>query len=167
MSDSPSFLPTRPSLEQLRKQAKELCRDARAKNPAAIARLRAHVAQPTRQAWLESTTLADAQFVLAREYGFESWPRLKRHVEAVERPPSSIQVRALSGNLRHFEGGYKVEPQANGGRIVLRWVGSIIPDMPLFMTPQVYIKVPLETAYQSAWEAVPAFWRDVLDGTSA
>jgi len=86
MSDSPSFLPTRPSLEQLRKQAKELCRDARAKNPAAIARLRAHVAQPTRQAWLESTTLADAQFVLAREYGFESWPRLKRHVEAVERP---------------------------------------------------------------------------------
>ncbi|MGH7717734.1 MAG: hypothetical protein ACREON_02665 [Gemmatimonadaceae bacterium] len=29
---------------------------------------------------------ADAQFALAREYGFESWARLKRHVEAVQRP---------------------------------------------------------------------------------
>src|SRR5438046_1129591 len=85
MPTSP-FLPARPSLEQLRKQAKELLRDARSKNPGAIARLRAHVAKPTREAWLESTTLADAQFVLAREYGFDSWAKLKRHVESVERP---------------------------------------------------------------------------------
>jgi hypothetical protein len=41
-------------------------------------------------------------------------------------------------------------------------VGSALPDMPLFLTPDVYIKVPLEATYQSAWEAVPAFWRNVL-----
>ena len=52
-------------------------------------------------------------------------------LEAVERPPSSIQVRAIAGNLRHFEGGYKVEPQPNGGKIVLRWAGTIIPDVSL------------------------------------
>jgi hypothetical protein len=34
--------------------------------------------------------------------------------------------------------------------------------MPLFLTPHVYIPVPLEATCQSAWEAVPSFWRDVL-----
>jgi len=52
-------------------------------------------------------------------------------LESVERPPSSIQVRALSGSLRHFEGGYHVEPQHGVGKIVLRWVGSIIPEVSL------------------------------------
>jgi tetratricopeptide (TPR) repeat protein len=37
-------------------------------------------------------------------------------------------------------------------------------DMPLFLTPGVYVPVPLEKTYQSAWEAVPSFWRDVLTG---
>jgi hypothetical protein len=41
-------------------------------------------------------------------------------------------------------------------------VGLRLPDMPLFLTPDVYIPVPLEATYQSAWEAVPSFWRDVL-----
>jgi hypothetical protein len=41
-------------------------------------------------------------------------------------------------------------------------VGLRLPDMPLFLAPDVYILVPLEATYQSAWEAVPAFWRDVL-----
>ena len=30
-----------------------------------------------------TVTLTDAKFVLAREYGFESWPRLKHHVESL------------------------------------------------------------------------------------
>src|SRR5262249_29256048 len=41
-------------------------------------------------------------------------------------------------------------------------VGAALPEMPLFLTPDVYIPVPLDATYQSAWEAVPAFWRDVL-----
>lgn len=52
-------------------------------------------------------------------------------LEALERPPSSIRVRALSGNLRHFEGGYKVEADAAGAGMVLRWEGTIIPDVSL------------------------------------
>jgi len=52
-------------------------------------------------------------------------------LEAVERPPSSIQVRAIAGNLRYFEGGYKVEPDPAGTGMVLRWEGSIIPDVSL------------------------------------
>jgi hypothetical protein len=41
-------------------------------------------------------------------------------------------------------------------------VGATLPDMPLFLAPDIYIPVPLETTYLAAWDAVPAFWRDVL-----
>jgi hypothetical protein len=41
-------------------------------------------------------------------------------------------------------------------------VGAPLPEMPLFLTPDYYVRVPLEATYQSAWEAVPSFWRDVL-----
>ena len=34
-------------------------------------------------------------------------------------------------------------------------VGSPLPEMPLFLTTDIYVPLPLETTYQSAWEAVP------------
>jgi hypothetical protein len=43
-------------------------------------------------------------------------------------------------------------------------VGSILPDMPLFLTPDYYINAPLEQTYVSAYRGVPAFWRDVIEG---
>lgn len=52
-------------------------------------------------------------------------------LEAVEKPPSSIHVRAVSGNLRHFEGGYSVESDPARPGKVLRWEGTIIPDVSL------------------------------------
>jgi hypothetical protein len=41
-------------------------------------------------------------------------------------------------------------------------VGDALPEMPLFLTPEVYVPVPLEATYQSAWEVLPAYWRGVL-----
>ena len=41
-------------------------------------------------------------------------------------------------------------------------VGDVLPEMPLFLTPDVYVLVPLAATYQSAWEGMPAYWRDVL-----
>jgi hypothetical protein len=41
-------------------------------------------------------------------------------------------------------------------------VGDPLPEMPLFLTPDVYVDVPLETTYQSAWDTMPGYWRDVL-----
>jgi hypothetical protein len=43
-------------------------------------------------------------------------------------------------------------------------VGDSLPDMPLFLDAGRYIPVPLNATYDTAWEAVPAFWRDVLAG---
>jgi Protein of unknown function (DUF4058) len=41
-------------------------------------------------------------------------------------------------------------------------VGATLPEMPLFLTPEVYVPLPLEATYQSAWEAVPSYWRNVI-----
>jgi len=42
-------------------------------------------------------------------------------------------------------------------------VGSTLADMPLFLTPEVYVPLPLEVTYTAAFEAMPAYWRDVLE----
>jgi hypothetical protein len=43
-------------------------------------------------------------------------------------------------------------------------VGTVLPDMPLFLRPDRYVNVPLESAYQAAYRGLPAFWRAVLEG---
>jgi hypothetical protein len=68
-------LPDRPSLEQLRRQAKELRDAARAGDPTALARVAAHVPNDAAH---PVVTLSAAQLVVAREHGFASWPRLRR-----------------------------------------------------------------------------------------
>lgn len=42
-------------------------------------------------------------------------------------------------------------------------VGDCLPDMPLFLTPDVYILTPLEATYRAAWEVFPSFWRAVVE----
>lgn len=64
-------LPPRPSLENLKKQAKTLLRAWRAGDPAALARVRA--AHPRDEV---RPLLTDCQLVLAREAGFDTWPQL-------------------------------------------------------------------------------------------
>jgi hypothetical protein len=83
MSESSSRLPLRPSLEQLRKQAKDLLKALRAGDSAATQRVGARLPNLTSAA---VAGLADVQFVLAREYGFANWSDLVRHVEATRQP---------------------------------------------------------------------------------
>jgi hypothetical protein len=73
-----SRLPNRPSLVQLRKQAKELLQRLRNGDPSAFNRLRQYKPNAS------DPILTDAQFVLAREHGFESWPRLVQHIQAAQ-----------------------------------------------------------------------------------
>src|SRR5215470_17243465 len=64
-------LPENPSLEYLKKQAKELLRSMR------------------------QGKLADAQHTLAREYGFANWAKLKSHVEALRLTPAEALKAAV------------------------------------------------------------------------
>jgi ankyrin repeat protein len=77
--DSWRKLPDRPSLEQLKKQAKDLLRDFEAGNADAINEVRRAEKSPDPS----SFTLADAQRVLARAYGFVSWTALKQKIDGV------------------------------------------------------------------------------------
>jgi hypothetical protein len=43
--------------------------------------------------------------------------------------------------------------------------GDSLIDMPLFIDADFYVNIPLEATYQAAYRGVPAFWRDVLEGT--
>jgi hypothetical protein len=38
--------------------------------------------------------------------------------------------------------------------------------MPLFLTGENYVRVPLEAAYMAAWEDVPMQYQEVLVGSS-
>ena len=71
-------LPSKPSLEYLRKQAKELLRERQQDSAPA------------------SYKLADAQHELARDYGFASWPKLKEHVESLTLVLSPAQMLAAA-----------------------------------------------------------------------
>ena len=77
-------LPPRPSLEFEHKEAKALLRRLRAGDSEALARARAR--HPAMDASApERIRLADAQLVIAREYGFTSWPRLVQYFGEVAR----------------------------------------------------------------------------------
>ena len=66
-------LPARPSLDHLRRQARDLLRAARAGDTTAAGRIRAVA---------DALTLASAQLAVAREYGFASRTRLRDEVTA-------------------------------------------------------------------------------------
>src|SRR2546430_17718362 len=72
-------LPERANLEQLKKQAKSLLDEARSQEPNAIQRFEAVLIG--RSLKPDAIALHDAQFVIAREYGFKSWTALKQEVE--------------------------------------------------------------------------------------
>src|SRR6266700_550745 len=68
-----------PDIDQLKRQARELLEAYRAQSADAVIEVAAH----HRTATPETFALHDAQFVLARSYGFESWPKLKAAVDGV------------------------------------------------------------------------------------
>jgi len=43
-------------------------------------------------------------------------------------------------------------------------VGAPLPEMPLFLSLDRYVNVPLEATYHEAYRGMPGFWRDVIEG---
>ena len=84
-------LPAKPNLEHLKKQAKELLHDLQLRKPAAVERFQ----YLTLKATLADAKLADAQYVLARDYGFASWPKLKEYVDQLTLTPAERLAAAV------------------------------------------------------------------------
>ena len=77
-------LPERPDPQQLKKRAKDLQRAVRSHSPAALALVARHAPESAQDP--SGFTLDTAQLVIARLYGFPSWPRLREHLAA--HPPT-------------------------------------------------------------------------------
>ena len=93
-------LPERPSVEQLKKQAKLLQRTVRAGHPKAVALVAEHLPNVVVG---EGFSLDAAQFVMARSYGFASWPKLREHVATLVPPPEPAEPVSLTLTVdNHF-----------------------------------------------------------------
>ena len=112
-------LPARPSLEQFRKQAKDLVKHHT--TPEAVQRIsKVHPRLKNRSEPAISAdkfTLSDAQFVIAREHAFESWPKFVKHIEEVVRlgsPVSKFELAAdaiISGDLTTLKDLLRENPE--------------------------------------------------------
>jgi ankyrin repeat protein len=107
-------LPPRPNLDQLKRQAHELHRAHADREASAAARIATHHPEMntlSATAVLERPfALADAQLVVAREYGFRNWAQLKERVElagridSIERHPRFDEALAAldSGDVERL-----------------------------------------------------------------
>jgi ankyrin repeat protein len=89
----PKPLPARPSLEQYKKQAKDLLKAYRSADVETIRRVKK--SHPRFEKLAEHSHvlplgfdiskfgLADAQLIIAREHGFESWPKFAQRIEVI------------------------------------------------------------------------------------
>lgn len=95
-------LPPHPDLRHLRDQARALQRGHRAGDPAVLQRIREFHPEfrslTDEQSVARSFRLADAQLAIAREYKFESWPKLKVAVQSSTVPDESLPFTERIGD---------------------------------------------------------------------
>jgi ankyrin repeat protein len=119
----PKPLPARPSLEQYKKQAKELLKAYRSADVETIRRVkRNHPRFENLSAPGFDVTkfaLTDAQLVIAREHGFESWPKFTKRIEVINSEASArvnpvaafIEAAVWHGTLEAAEAILAVHPE--------------------------------------------------------
>ncbi len=82
-------LPLRPSLERYRKLAKEMVKGWKSGDDKALSKWLSKtpsgVEDFARKQLTESGSLTRSQFVIARSYGFQSWPKFSKHLEELGR----------------------------------------------------------------------------------
>src|SRR5579864_5936636 len=78
-------LPSKPNLKHLKYQAKDLLKGHAAQNPGVAQRIRefhpSFVNATDDEIFAAHLSVSDVQLTIARESGFPSWARLKRHIE--------------------------------------------------------------------------------------
>src|SRR6516165_8352602 len=109
-------LPPKPSFRQLRNQAKDLLQALQAGEPDAIRRIAASHPRISGSSQAEivaaEIVLADAQFVIARELGFGSWPRLKQHFDSLSRSTTNLHRIVIEGNFQAMQAAVARDPES-------------------------------------------------------
>ncbi len=130
-------LPPRPNLERYRKLAKELVRDCKSGRTSAWVERWLGSANPEVEAFArrrlaEKCTLAGAQFVIARSYGFESWLKFSKHVGSLasnrfEKAADAIaagDIATLERLLREDPGLVRATSSREHGATLLHYVSA-------------------------------------------
>ena len=124
-------LPGRPDREHLRNQARQLQRACRSGQVSAIRLLRAHLPRLAGRprdggGWHTGVTVQEAQFTLARDYGFESWPKMMAFVDE-----QAAQFRFAESvkkiiELANAEATRRGSPEVGPGHLLLALAGEEI-----------------------------------------
>jgi len=98
-------LPARPDLRQLKRQAKQLLEAFLSGDPNAVAEVNRfyHDADPA------TFALHDAQLVLARSYGYDSWPKLKAYIDGVT--VRRLVAAARANNVEEVRAILRIRPE--------------------------------------------------------
>ena len=114
MSTPTRRLPASPNLEHLRKQARDLQQAHQAGQAEAFKRIRAHlpklVAASDADIAAAAFSRTSAQLVVAREYGFASWPLLVQAVHAQKSSPESMKSAIEQGDAAAITGMLRQNP---------------------------------------------------------
>ncbi len=98
-------LPSNPSLEHLKSQAKQLLKAHKENAPDALQRIRAFFPKfsDATESEIQNAAfgLQDAQLVIAREYGFASWTPLKEEVRHQEQGTEGVPAKDLLFQILH------------------------------------------------------------------
>jgi ankyrin repeat protein len=100
----------------LRNRAKDLLQSLRAGEPDAICRIRESHPRYSGSSQAEipaaEVALTDAQFVIARELGFDSWPKLKKHVESLSQRATSMHQLVAGNNVQAMQQVFAQDPES-------------------------------------------------------
>ena len=129
-------LPARPNLDQYRKQAKELLKRIRSGDADARDRLNRSHPRVNSLERIESAavTLADAQLVIAREHGIDSWKKFTERIDTIlgERSPRAVWSRVehamLNGDAVALESLIREHGPMLKQTPNLSWVGDLRGD---------------------------------------
>jgi ankyrin repeat protein len=113
MSVTKKQLPPNPNLEQLKKQAKNILKGHQAAQPEILKQIQQHHPRwrKASEAEIQSArfALSDAQLLIAQEYGFQNWAKLKAHIASREADGSSqtgvkaLRAAASRGDLTELD----------------------------------------------------------------
>lgn len=122
-------LPSAPSLEYERKEAKALLKQIHAGDPDALRRLESVHPVALRGRRPGELKLADAQHLIAREYGFTSWPRLVEYFAELERHRNSPRYHSPEHPTEWFERSVQsiVRRHSQGDTTVANELSHFVP----------------------------------------
>ena len=163
-------LPPNPSLDQLRKQAKDLFTAYNAGDPESIARIQQWHPAYTDTSALNidsgSFSLRDAQFVIARNHNFENWSRLKEYL--------SWDLAVLGQDLKKMKSLLKAKPSRAQQRVMvfrrnvsywtmvsMHFAGNSIPMVKLLLKYGAKLDTPGEPVLSA--DSTPEFIDFVLE----